>query len=1214
MAEGRLFGLGWKFGTKGSDKTKRDLGCIADETERLDAGMKAASTTARMSKLGAFVESISMKRLGDISDRMDDIARAAGAPEITTNLEQTMLQMSKTTKSIGAGMGLTGKELRKFQAEAHSVAYELDVDVGDVAQAMRYASQVGVDVAKDMGMSWMEMGKATQVYGIEAEKMIEINKSLRDSFDLGSKGAKRAMDATVALAKQFGFGDQALQAMDISMQAIDDQFAKTLAREGPEAVEKTLRSITGLGMVMTNVLGGKPAENIQAAADLFRGLSDAQDEFHQLTVGLAEDVPDFAKKMAAAGLNVETMFELMRKDPARFALDMRRMTVRMEEMAKTGEISTASLDRFHGLMADMPAPFKYLMQVSDRLGPKLDELLTAVVKPAGDASNAMRDMAKSGFTTGRSLEEQLNRIRDRFETTFHRISRPEMRSFVGGMRKGYDEVGRKMSELAAEGGPIGTAIKAFSAFRQGGIGAAIGVLKGPKAPVTAIDVLTDSFVDIAGEAIPAITALGSMGLKFKHLGIPLMPVTKTIGLLNKAMGGVPGKILGILGPIGLLIAGIGAFSGDLGEAFKNIGRKVPEFILKNVFRMENLAEMTTGNLWKVVGKKVWDAFVKAFEWVSDNFGKGMVILWDGLKDGLSWLWGKVVEWWSDPSKSLLDKAKDVGKAIGLALGAGFMLSSAFRGKVFSSFKNVFSGLLGFRKKACMESTEIGQCMGAGVAAAAAPRIGVGVPAVATRAVLARGPTAGMGMEGLYKETIRSKVFDKVSRGFGRVGSALKDVGKRALVAAKPMMRMVGLGVGISALSGSFDPLIEKLGFTKDAASSVGTTIGGVMTGAAVAGPWGALIGGLVGAVSMAITAFKDTGLEAGKMGKTIGGILGKDSPTYAAVADFNAISSQTPELLRVQREQAGLLERVMYNLDGAYRKVIDAQVQMAAGREQMNRMVTGVKAARALFTTKAWDVGGMINLQKVTEAFAFQTDRLGRELPEVAAKVKALQEQQTMGIDVGKQLTREESRLRDMMVNYYQTAAIVAKAAPGQWGKFSMGFRQAESAIQMAAAETKVDVGKMSSYMQEVGKRFERFGIVAEGSMLKVTKSGAEAASEAGEKSWAVDLARYMDQATMSAVMLKESMVGAARVSAMMEEKTPAVARPVVARPEQRMVVDVNMPRDEGTRQLISVLTNGFGEVVNALRDGFGRQERRDPARRTAVARRISDDILAGYS
>jgi len=865
----------------------------------------------------------------------------------------------------------------------------------------------------------------------------------------------------------------------------------------------------------------------------------------------------------------------------------------------------------------------------------------------------MKKMANAGFTTGRSLEEQLTRIKDRFETTFHRISRPEMQAFVGRMRKGYDSLGKKMKEVAGEGGPLGTFIKGWSAFKQGGIAAAIGVMKGPNAPVTALDMIISQAVEISGQAIPAFTALGSMGLKFRHFGLPLMPITKTLGLFNTALGGMPGKLLGILGPIGLVITAIGAFGGGLGETFKEIGRKVPEYILKYVFGMEGLekkvakqigpmasmipgeimdeigkaaGEKSSGDLWLILGKKVWGALEKAFTWASDNFGRGVDILWGGLKSGLGLLWDKLTDWWNDPSKSFIDKAKDLGKSIGIALGAGLLLSGAFR----SWSKNILGRFMGLRKNACMESQAMGSCVSSGVmgggkySPAGVPAAGViggrtfdyrntpqgyatglseqrnGLGATGshnlsggTSIQSAVGGTMGPGLAFLNQGPTKQSVgmFKKMGGLFNKVGGRLKVVGSRAFGAAKGMGRMAAMAGGAALLSGQFDPLIEKLGVTSHGADLASKSMGGALIGFSAAGPWGALIGGLVGAFAGLYKAFTDNKFAAENMGVAMKGYGETLNPAMSAMIDWDAEARTNTDMMRMQEKQTGLLATALYNLSPAYKAVTDAQ----------NLMLS----AEALKSRKEFSTGFLAhfkNLRKQGISSIKMNERQIRETKE--GFIGGLQAMEP-------KLKQAADNLEAWRYAEGEQGKLMRKKYGGELLALTDDIKTNSSLLQQYLPTAWTEVG---TKVEAIQGRLARSTALALESM---DKSGEKSKDKMVGKSWGTDIARGWDSIGIAAAAATSDTSSA--VKALGAPANPVKGN-VVFKPKDNKVTAGGA---EGTRELIMVVSRGFTEVVNTLKE-MARISNASELKSISemkkyrgssklVMKQVSDDMLAGY-
>lgn len=88
----------------------------------------------------------------------------------------------------------------------------------------------------------------------------------------------------------------------------------------------------------------------------------------------------------------------------------------------------------------------------------------------------------------------------------------------------------------------------------------------------------------------------------------------------------------------------------------------------------------------------------------------------------------------------------------------------------------------------------------------------------------------------------------MAKPFRRVGSAVGGVTQRFKGFGAAAGRFAAAGGAIVMAQGALDPLIDKLGKTSTAAAALKGAMMGAATGMAVAGPWGALIGGAVGAI------------------------------------------------------------------------------------------------------------------------------------------------------------------------------------------------------------------------------------------------------------------------------------------------------------------------------------------------------------------------------
>jgi hypothetical protein len=1150
----KLLGLGFSF--SGKDRgAKKVADGISNSVIGISRGLRDINVSARMNKLGSFVQSVSLHKLNQISSKLGDMASKAGSPELTSGLEQTFIQMEKTTAGVVSGLGLSGAEARKTKRDWASWAYSLGVGVDSVAEIGSAVHQTNLKL-KDYGLGVKDLVKLQETYGVSGAGLVKTFRQLETTYNMTGKQARSVTDSIIAQGRAMGFGKETLAGYPELAQRVNNMFAKTFKQEGPEDFKKTMMGITKLGGVMSKYLGTPFDEGRDSAVAIFESLANARVGFQEMAAGMKQDMPGVVEAMAGVGISVDDIFERIQKDPVEFAQSMREANKRMREMGgKNSQMALMFTQRLDEVMKDLPDGFRQLIKVTGPAGAKIDKMLARSNSPVRKAEGALKDMSKA-FRTGFDFDEQLKRARDKLEYTVSMISKRDTGKFVSSQRKAYADIGDSIKKFSKEKGPLGTLIKKFSLFRKIGL-AALLPLDGMGSKFGA---LAPMLTHVAGASLPFFTALGSLGFRPRQIVAPFTMLLKPLGMMNKLMKGLPATFLKIFGPLGIIITLVGMFGSDFGKAFEKIGRSIPQLMLRVFFKepQKKLSKMSTGDLWKVLGNKLWDVSVRAFTFVSDNFDKGVDILWSGAKKGFSFLWDKIKKWWDDPSKTMVEKAKDVGKAIGLALGAGLLLSSSFRGVVFKGFKRLLSRVVGIRRQVCDEERGAGSCFEQGAAGAAGAGVGTTTgagpttnAALSDRAVrraqakrfaayrkedvlrrksirfqqkagelgygggnqpgaltsfgiktrmfgedLAAAPKkVALGLRdsaknaGSFVRTLPSRTLRGMKSGFGKIGKSIGMVAKGLGGAVKSMGRMAGFGLGMAALSGSFDPLIEKLGVTKRGASALGTTLGGIMTGASVAGPWGAAVGLLVGAIQLVYTAFQETEISAKNMGKTVHGMLGKSGPTYAAVVDYNSITKNTSGLMKIQAEQAGLLERALYNLSDSYKKLKDSEVDAASRAEGLRRIGSGYRQIKALFSSK--NFSGGVNLQYIAEGVASDVDRLGRLMPKTIAQIEALKKNEAAGIDVSKQMAKVRRELFSELDLYYKQSALLAKGSEKDWAKVSIGFFNNQSVISTAIEESGLKIKSFKGYVEEAGKVIDKYGLEKKGRSLVTTKSVA---------------------------------------------------------------------------------------------------------------------------
>lgn len=652
----KLLGLGFSF--SGKDKgAKKTAESLADSVGNIDKGIKSINTSARMNRLSAFIQSVSLHKLGQISDKLGDMASKAGSPELTTNLEKTFVQMEKTTAGVVAGLGMSGTEARKAKKEWASWAYQMGVGVETVSEVGAAVHQTDLDL-KDYGMTVKDLVKLQETYGVSGKELVGTFKQLETTYNVTGKQAKSITDAIVAQGKALGFGKETLAGYPELTMRINKMFAKTFRKEGPKDFQKTAMGITKLGAVMAKQLGVSFESGRESAVAIFEQLTGAEVGFQKMASGLEREMPGITNTMAEVGMDMGTIFDQIRQDPVEFAQSMRKSLDQLRAMGgKQGQMALMFTQRLHSVMGELPDEFMQLMDATGGAGAQIDKMLASTNSPVKKAEGTLNDMAKA-FRTGFDLDEVLSRAREQLAYTMSKISKKETREFVRIQTGAYKDIGNKITELAQDKGPLGFLIRRLSLFRKVGIAALFPM--SDKGLGKHLGALAPLFAGVASKSLPFLTAMGSLGMRPGQIVKPFTMLLKPLTMMYRLVPGLGRSFLRIFGPIGLIITLIGAFGDDLKKVFTNVWEKatkfvgdtLPKFILKHIFgsKIDENAP-----LWTQVGKKVMAGLEKAWNWTIENFTKGVTIIGDLLFKAGDWLsqqpWdkymGKVVDWLSD---------------------------------------------------------------------------------------------------------------------------------------------------------------------------------------------------------------------------------------------------------------------------------------------------------------------------------------------------------------------------------------------------------------------------------------------------------------------------------------------------------------------------------------------------------------------------------------
>ena len=487
-----------------SPRITEGIGLIEKALGKLDAILA-------QNKLQTWIASFSLARLHDISEGIQNIAEGMN---LSTGLEDTMVANAKATKALGENFGYTGAAAQKFSSQASSLAYGMNVSTENASKAT-YAMD-----------TW---GKALRAVGIDS-KQTAIKVQEVFGVDINEFG-----NQLTTLQKEFKFTDKELNNVVGGMQHYGQQIGdvKGALAQLPKTIEMIRKRSHALGKTLdSSTLADYAAQQQEVAAGFYALTSDskvAQDAAEKITealinsdknlgemfAGTSEDLLAQTQSLGIAVGDIDKTFAMMQKGPAGFVKALAGMTA---QMGGTAKMSAQQSNFIHQNLEKALGP-----EAAQQVWNFFENADEATLKTMASVKGATADLGKlgkEGFSTGLTLKDSFERAKDAFIMNFRAISRKEAVNFVAETSAEFKKFSKGLTEVAADGGPMGAIVSKFSEMHQIG---ALALLPKTLRPMATV------FGSMLKEATPLIGALGALGLNFKHLTV-VTPILAVLGL------------------------------------------------------------------------------------------------------------------------------------------------------------------------------------------------------------------------------------------------------------------------------------------------------------------------------------------------------------------------------------------------------------------------------------------------------------------------------------------------------------------------------------------------------------------------------------------------------------------------------------------------------------------------------------------------------------
>lgn len=582
----------------------RDVGLKAatnSATKNLDninGLLEDQSNIAKKSSIKDLFQQMTQFNVASIADGIRGLTGETG--NLSNGLESMGVQAATAAKPILAQMNLTGKEYRKMMGRVTGMSIGLNVGAEAVAETLKSIHTAGKDAKSAidaMSMSEKEWVKVTQTTGVTMEDFQAVLGNMVASWGASPEQAGKMLDNIMAIGKAANVGSLGIKNVKAQMDALDTVFEKLppsaarTADEIQDLMESTVR-LSGAFKDMGES-GEKSVELAQSTANMFAEQSVAIKRA-QLGLGSYEDSPLY-KWMTMLGVSSEEAISIIDEGSRDVVSGAKRIQDAMAVGIAKGTVQAdAAMAGLNEALGSSAGGLGYLVQNLDAGSAALSKMQGLTVDGAG----ALAKYGNQAHSSGRTLQEGLDLMKEGFETKLRSIARKDVRGFVRDLGKAYRTASKDLKAMASDEawGPL---VKRLSAVNQLGFKGLVMSLDGSNKEMAKFTVMTE----LAGGALGSMaTSMGPVITLMTHGGM-------LFGMLGKLGGGLIGK-LGIIGiAVGALVVGFNMLS-KAGVGITELFAKIGKIAVKGV---RWFTDILKGIDWKEVGKKlggfVWDVLM-----------------------------------------------------------------------------------------------------------------------------------------------------------------------------------------------------------------------------------------------------------------------------------------------------------------------------------------------------------------------------------------------------------------------------------------------------------------------------------------------------------------------------------------------------------------------------------------------------------------------------
>lgn len=393
----------------------------------------------------------------------DGLKKLQEGMNLMNSMESELFSTGVSARQMGAQFGYTGDALDKFESQAASMAYNLDVGIETAARAIRGFEEAGDEMRAVGFKNASEVAKFSEASGVNVDTLRNTFMAMTRVAGMTGDQIKQVASSMLHMGRKTGDVTGAMEQLPDTMEMIAQQVAllpPEYQLAGKEAADFAVQTAAlTVGLFKYSQTSDKARSSSQTIA---KAILEAQSGFQDMFTGVSDELPGFMTELAVIGVDTTKVFELMKQGPQGFVQGMTDLVAGMDrtdpkKFTAKMELVRTRLKQALGDEAATELTNFFL---------KADKATVKAMASVTTATDSLAQFGKEAHKASFNLSDRMDRALQRVNTSLRRMARPATRAFIKNLNKDVRGLSKRMRIAGKEGGVLGDALGIISRADQ----------------------------------------------------------------------------------------------------------------------------------------------------------------------------------------------------------------------------------------------------------------------------------------------------------------------------------------------------------------------------------------------------------------------------------------------------------------------------------------------------------------------------------------------------------------------------------------------------------------------------------------------------------------------------------------------------------------------------------------------------------------------------